>query len=247
MSSPVVFIHGLIGTLQLPDMTAAFAPGRALAPDLLGYGTQREVPPEAIDLPAQVEHLQRLIERHFPGEAVHLVGHSVGGVVAMLFAQTHGQQVLSLVSVEGNFSLDDAFWSATLARMPAAEACAMLDGFRADPAAWLARAGVDADARSLAIAERWLAQQPASTLQAMARSVVELTAPARYQDGLRRVFASHPVHLLAGARSRAGWHVPGWAEQAAASQTLIADAGHLMMLEQPPSFLSALKAALQLA
>jgi hypothetical protein len=42
--------------------------------------------------------------------------------------------------VEGNFSLDDAFWSATLARMPAAEACAMLDGFRADPAAWLARA-----------------------------------------------------------------------------------------------------------
>jgi pimeloyl-ACP methyl ester carboxylesterase len=131
--------------------------------------------------------------------------------------------------------------------MPAAEACAMLGGFRADPAAWLARAGVDADARSLAIAERWLAQQPASTLQAMARSVVELTAPARYQDGLRRVFASHPVHLLAGARSRAGWHVPGWAEQAAASQTLIADAGHLMMLEQPPSFLSALKAALQLA
>ena len=154
MHAPIVFIHGLIGTLQLPDMTAAFAPGRALAPDLLGYGTQREVPPEAIDLPAQVAHLQRLIERHFPGEAVHLVGHSVGGVVAMLFAQAHGQQVRSLVSVEGNFSLDDAFWSAAVARMPAAEACAMLEGFRAAPAAWLERAGVQVDAplvRSLGV------------------------------------------------------------------------------------------------
>jgi lipase len=247
MPSPVVFIHGLIGTLQLPDMTAAFATGRALAPDLLGYGALRQVPPEAIDLPAQVAHLQRLIERHFPDEAVHLVGHSVGGVVAMLFAQAHGERVRSLVSVEGNFSLDDAFWSAAVAAMPTAEACAMLDGFRAEPAAWLARAGVEADAHHLAIAERWLAQQPASTLQAMARSVVELTAPASYQDGLRRVFASHPVHLLAGARSREGWHVPRWAEQAAASQALIADAGHLMMLEQPQSFLSALKVALQLA
>jgi pimeloyl-ACP methyl ester carboxylesterase len=83
----------------------AFAPGRALAPDLLGYGAQRQVPVEAIDLPAQVEHLYRVLEEQLPGEAVHLVGHSVGGAVAMLFAQVHGERVRSLVSVEGNFSL----------------------------------------------------------------------------------------------------------------------------------------------
>lgn len=105
MHAPVVFIHGLIGSLQFPDMCAAFAPGRALAPDLLGYGAQRQVPVEAIDLPAQVEHLYRVIEEQLPGEAVHLVGHSVGGAVAMLFAQVHGERVRSLVSVEGNFSL----------------------------------------------------------------------------------------------------------------------------------------------
>ena len=247
MPAPVVFIHGLIGTLQLPELSAAFAAGRFLAPDLLGYGALRQVPAGAIDLPAQVEHLQRVIEAQFPGEAVHLVGHSVGGAVAMLFAQAHGERVRSLVSVEGNFSLDDAFWSAAVARMSAAEACAMLDGFRADPAAWLARAGVEVDAHRLNIAERWLAQQPASTLQAMARSVVALTAPDSYREGLRRVFAAHPVHLLAGARSRAGWHVPAWAEQAAASQTQIADAGHLPMLERPQAFLDAVRHVLQLA
>lgn len=168
MPAAVVFIHGLIGTLQFPDMCAAFAAGRALAPDLLGYGTLRQVPAEAIDLPAQVAHLYQVIEAQFPGEAVHLVGHSVGGAVAMLFAQAHGERVCSLVSVQGNFSLDDAFWSAAVARMSAREAEAMLAGFRADPAGWLASAGVAVDARSLGIAERWLAQQPAGTLQVMA-------------------------------------------------------------------------------
>ncbi|MFI8744321.1 alpha/beta fold hydrolase [Pseudomonas sp. NPDC077186] len=247
MHAPVVFIHGLIGTLQLPELSAAFVPGRFLAPDLLGYGALRQVSAEAIDLPAQVAHLHRVIEAQFPGEAVHLLGHSVGGAVAMLFAQAHGERVRSLVSVEGNFSLDDAFWSAAVARMSVLEAEAMLDGFRADPAAWLTRAGVAVDARSLGIAERWLAQQPASTLQAMARSVVALTAPDSYRDRLRRVFADHPVHLLAGARSRGGWHVPAWAERAAASQTLIEGSGHLMMLEQPQAFLAAVKRVLQLA
>ena len=121
-----------------------------------------------IDLPAQVAHLYQVIEAQFPGEAVHLVGHSVGGAVAMLFAQAHGERVCSLVSVQGNFSLDDAFWSAAVARMSAREAEAMLAGFRADPAGWLASAGVAVDARSLGIAERWLAQQPAGTLQVMA-------------------------------------------------------------------------------
>jgi pimeloyl-ACP methyl ester carboxylesterase len=244
MHTPVVFIHGLIGTLQLAELSAAFAPGRFLAPDLLGYGAQPDVPAETIDLLAQVEHLHQVIEESFPGEAVHLVGHSVGGAVAMLFAQAHGERVRSLVSVEGNFSLDDAFWSAAVARMSAAEACTMLDGFRADPGAWLARAEVAVDTRSLSIAERWLDQQPASTLQAMARSVVTLTAPDCYREALRRVFDTHPVHLLAGARSRAGWHVPAWAEQAAASQTLIEDCGHLLMLEQPNAFLAAVKRAL---
>ena len=49
----------------------------------------------------------------------------------------------------------------------------------------------------------------------------------------RRLFESVPVHLIAGARSRDGWHVPGWALENAASYTEIAGAGHLVMLEVP--------------
>lgn len=42
--------------------------------------------------------------------------------------------MLGLVDVEGNFTLADAFWSAELARKPAAEAEALLESYRADPA-----------------------------------------------------------------------------------------------------------------
>lgn len=245
MPLPIVFIHGLIGSLQFPELLRCFAPGPVLAPDLLGYGALREVPPAEVNIPAQVEHLRATLERHFGDQPVHLLGHSVGGVVAALFAHKYAERVESLVSVEGNFSLKDAFWSASLARMTPAQVEELLEGFRGDPAGWLARAGVAAEPALLRIAECWLAQQPASTLRAMAQSVVEQTGPAQYLEKLREVFARHPVHLIAGARSAAGWDVPDWARRAAASQSLIPHSGHLMMLENPGAFADALQRALQ--
>lgn len=245
MSCPIVFVHGLIGSLQFPELSHCFAPGPLLAPDLLGYGALREVAPAEVNIPAQVEHLRATLERHFGAEPVHLLGHSVGGVVAALFAHQYGERVRNLVSVEGNFTLRDAFWSASLARMTPAQVEAILDGFRNDPAAWLAGAGVPAEPALLRIAERWLAQQPASTLRAMAQSVVEQTGPAQYLEKLREVFARRPVHLIAGARSRPAWDVPDWAGRAAASQSLVADSGHLLMLENPEAFAATVQRALQ--
>ncbi len=168
MFSPIVFVHGLIGSLQFPELLDRFAPGQVLAPDLLGYGALREVAAGEVSIPAQVEHLRATLQRKFGDQPVDLIGHSVGGVVAALFAHRHPERVSRLVSVEGNFSLKDAFWSASVARMAAEQVEALLDGFRRDPAAWLAGAGVAAEPHRLRIAEDWLAQQPASTLHAMA-------------------------------------------------------------------------------
>lgn len=245
MSTPIVLIHGLIGSLRFPALIRCFAPGQVLAPDLLGYGALREVPAEEVTIPAQVEHLRMTLARHFGAEPVHLLGHSVGGVVAALFAHQYGERVRSLASVEGNFTLRDAFWSAAVARMAPAQVEELLEGFRRDPAGWLAGAGVAAEPALVQIADSWLAQQPASTLRAMAQSVVVQTGPAQYLDKLREVFAQRPVHLIAGARSHAGWDVPDWARRVAASQSLIPNTGHLMMLEAPGAFAQALKQALQ--
>ena len=241
---PTVLVHGLIGTLQVPDLAPHLGTGRVLAPDLLGYGALRDVPPSEIHLPAQVAHLRATLAAHFGDEAVDLVGQSTGGAVAALFAHAHPERVRSLVSVEGNFSLNDAFWSASVARMSDDEATRMLDGFRQDPKAWLGRSGISGEPRHLAVAMHWLRQQPASTIRAMAQSIVDVTGAPAYPQSLRAVFARHPVHLVAGARSRDGWDVPSWALQQAASLAVIPDTGHLMMIEQPAAFAAALKTAL---
>ncbi len=242
--APIVFIHGLIGTLQEPDLPGSFEPGRALAPDLLGYGSLSGVAPAEVSLPAQVAHLRETIERSFGAEPVHLVGHSIGGALAGLFAHEFAERVSALVSVEGNFTLKDAFWSSAVAKMTPEEAGRMLDGFRQDPGAWLARSGIAPQPHDVEIANRWLSRQPASTIRAMARSAVAETGSPDYLPKLRAVFSRHRVHLIAGARSRPGWDAPGWALSEAASLTVIPGAGHMMMLENPAGFAAAVKTTL---
>ena len=136
---PVVFVHGLIGHLQGSAM-ALGARGRvALAPDLLGYGQHRNVPEAAVSLPAQVDELQSCIRNAYGNERVDLVGHSVGGAIAMLLASKEPAMIRGVVSIEGNFTLKDAFWSASLGQMSISQVVAILEGFTSDPAGWLVR------------------------------------------------------------------------------------------------------------
>lgn len=236
---PYLLIHGLIGSLrELAPLFAAHG-RQALAPDLLGYGSRQDAEPSSITLDGQVAHLaQWLSQRGI--RRVHLVGHSVGGAIAMLFAAAYPHQVASIINVEGNFTLDDAFWSANVATMPPREAEALLAGFQQDPAQWLARSAISASPRHLDSAARLLANQPASTLQATARSVVAVTGRAAYLEAIRALFEGPiAIHLIAGEGSKDGWHVPEWARAHAASVTYL-PGGHLMMLEDPQRFVAAL-------
>jgi lipase len=118
--------------------------------------------------------------------------------------------VASLITAEGNFTLRDAFWSASVARMDQAEAEAMLDTLRIAPEGWLAQSGIAPTEERVSVATRWLDLQPASTLRAMGRSVVDTTGQPSYDALLRSVFVRMPVHLIAGERSRDGWDVQRW-------------------------------------
>lgn len=244
ITTPIVFVHGLIGTLKSPALTSHF-PGGAIAPDLLGYGSFVDVAPGEVNLHAQVAHLRDVISATFGDSAVHLVGHSVGGVVAALFARAFPDRVGSVVSVEGNFTLNDAFWSSSVARMSEAEATRMLGGFREDPVGWLARDGIAPAPQFLEVARQWLHDQPASTVRAMAQSVVQVTREPDYLINLRAVFAQHPVHLVAGERSRRGWDVQDWALEESASLTVQPNTGHMMMLEDTSGFVAILRDLLE--
>ncbi|WP_256737483.1 alpha/beta fold hydrolase [Pseudomonas sp. dw_358] len=237
--SPILLIHGLIGSLR--DLLPVFARQgiQAFAPDLLGYGTLQDTAPSLIHLDGQVAHLACWLKENNI-ERVNLLGHSVGGAVAMRFARAYPERVASVISVEGNFTLSDAFWSAGVARMAPVEAEAMLRDFRGAPGAWLARSGIDATPANLEMAARLLANQPASTLQATACSVVDVTGAPSFLEGVQAVFGGAiPVHLVAGERSFSGWNVPAWALESAASITRL-PGGHLMMVEDPEGFVSAM-------
>lgn len=240
---PILLLHGLIGDLSVPDIVRHFGDTPVYAPAMLGYGEFRDHPTDGLTLVDQVEHVARWLRKRWDGP-VHLVGHSVGGAVAVLFARSHLLLSYSLTTVEGNFTLNDAFWTRQLSGMPLAQVEALLASYQNDPAGWLAKSGVPATPRTLALARAWLAHQPASTLQAQARAVVSATGDDDYLRMVRSLARSHvPIHLLSGARSQAGWHVPDWLRALADSDTVITGTGHMMM-EEPERFAQAVLAAL---
>lgn len=51
-----------------------------------------------VTIDAQVEHLRELLGP----VPVHVVGHSVGGVIAALYAHRYPDDVLGMINVEGN-------------------------------------------------------------------------------------------------------------------------------------------------
>nr|WP_164904968.1 alpha/beta hydrolase [Streptomyces cyaneus] len=233
---PVVLLHGLIGPFADERAVTHLRPSVVLSPDLLGYGPEVDVDPDGITIDAQVEYVRTILDNGAPNTRVHLVGHSVGGVIAASFAHRYPGRVESFVNVEGNFTLADAFWSAQVSTKTPDQVNEMLEADRADPARWLRESGIESTGDRIRSAAEALAYQPASTIQATARAVVEYTGVPSYEQVLHEVFERTPVHLVAGARSRAGWNVPEWALTAAASYTEVPDAGHMVMLEAPDSF-----------
>jgi pimeloyl-ACP methyl ester carboxylesterase len=231
----LVMIHGLLGSSSYYDPQSQLAGLDVRTPDLLGYGSNRSIG-EGIGLHAQAAEIVRVL-REEVGRPAWLLGHSVGGAVMMLAAGQAPELVLGLISVEGNFTLKDAFWCARIAAMPEADWAAEYGAMEDDPAAWLERCGIEASDQRIAWARDILSNQPVETIQAMARSVVEVTGAPAYLEGVRRVLgAGLPLYLLGGELSAAGWDIPEWVLALACRSQVQPKAGHMMMLEDPAGF-----------
>lgn len=159
----------------------------------------------------------------------------------MLFARRYPELVRSVTSMEGNFTLKDAFWSKAISEMPLGDVERALIADQHDPAAWLERSQVTPNEERLRAALSHLTNQPASTMQAMAQSVVETTGRPEYLEDVRAVIeGGMPVHLLAGDRSRGAWDVPQFVLAAAHSLNVLPKTGHLVTIESPLLFQKAL-------
>ncbi|MGB9107321.1 MAG: alpha/beta hydrolase [Telluria sp.] len=233
--TPLLMIHGLLGSISFYDPQSLLPALDVVAPDLLGYGGKRSVD-QGISLEAQAAEIVRML-REDVGRPAWLLGHSVGGAVMMLAAAQAPELVRGLISVEGNFTLKDAFWCAHIAAMPDADWAAEYGAMEDDPAGWLERCGVEASDLRVAWARDILENQPYTTVQAMARSALDVTGAPAYLDGVRRVLGSGvPLYLLGGELSAAGWDIPEWVLALACQSQVQPKAGHMMMLEDPAAF-----------
>jgi pimeloyl-ACP methyl ester carboxylesterase len=231
----LLMVHGLIGPIDYFEPARLLAGIDVHAPDMIGYGRRRSEE-AGIDLPGQADALAQYL-RDEVAQPAWLLGHSVGGVVAMMVADRVPELVRGLISVEGNFTLRDAFWCARIAALGeeawAAEYGAMEDA----PAAWLEKSGIEADDERIAWARDILNNQPYTTVQRMARSVIAETGKPDWPELVRRVLVrGTPLYLLGGEQSAAGWDVPEWVLAAARQVLVQPKTGHMMMLEDPRHF-----------
>lgn len=111
--TPVVFLHGF-GSTKEDYADAALAPefaGRELlAWDAPGFGASDCDDLTAVSIPFLVK-TARAVLRHFDIERFHLVGHSMGGLTALLLADGEPGRVATFVDIEGNLAPEDCFLS----------------------------------------------------------------------------------------------------------------------------------------
>lgn len=72
-----------------------------MAPDWRGFGRTEWSNADCYWFPDYLADLESLLDVLAPAQSIHLVGHSMGGVVALLYAGVRPQRVSSVVNLDG--------------------------------------------------------------------------------------------------------------------------------------------------
>jgi pimeloyl-ACP methyl ester carboxylesterase len=245
-----VLLHGFVDAAASFDLVApalASSGLRVIAPDLRGFGESDRVRGGGYyHFPDYVADLDALVAKLAP-DPFFLVGHSMGGTVATLFAGARAERVAKLAVLEGLGPPDH----------PAEAAPVRMTRWLDDLAAPAkARAMTDEDAlRRLAIAHPGVPRDVLATrlprlYDSEARGwrhdpMHRTTSPMPFFASAFRAFAARvacPVLYVSGGPL--GWRVPDEAERLAAFANVthvdLEGAGHMMHWTAPAALASAL-------
>ncbi|MFC5498192.1 alpha/beta fold hydrolase [Caenimonas terrae] len=100
---PLVLVHGWMDvSASWQFVVDAFKDDHyVIAPDWRGYGLTESPPADNYWFPDYLADLDFLLDHYSPDAPVNLVGHSMGGNVAMLYAGTRPARIRRLVNLEG--------------------------------------------------------------------------------------------------------------------------------------------------
>ncbi|WP_309053931.1 alpha/beta hydrolase [Streptomyces sp.] len=225
-----VFVHGL-GCTGASDFAhiathPALGGGRALLVDLLGYGLSDR--PAGFDyrMESQAAAVAAMLD-HLGLAGVDLVGHSMGGAVAIQLAAARPDLVARLVVAEPNLRPGEGAFSGPVAAQE--EKAFVAEGF----------------ARMLATGDRpdYTARLRLADPLAVHRSAVALVQGTVPSGGELLVGLGVPRTFLVGE-----WSLPEpdaeWMAAAGVPVREVPAAGHNLMLDNPDGFATALAQAL---
>ncbi|KAI1028631.1 hypothetical protein LB503_002784 [Fusarium chuoi] len=128
---PIFFLHGFGGTKEdYVDiaLNPLFAGRPFLAYDTPGSGESTMLDLSLLSMSLLVSIAERVLEQ-FNITQYHLVGHSMGGLVANLLAQRQASLVQSFINIKGNLAPEDCFLSRQVIHYPSDDPEAFVDEF----------------------------------------------------------------------------------------------------------------------
>ncbi|GAB7531130.1 alpha/beta hydrolase [Pseudomonas sp. 3A(2025)] len=156
---PILFLHGFgstkedyVGITRQP----AFDGRPFVAYDAPGCGESQCSDLSRVSIPLLLATALKVLE-HYGIQRFHLVGHSMGGLTALLLAHHCPQRVLSFVDIEGNIAPEDCFLSRQIVDYPADDPQVFFNDFiertrhSADPASALYAASLPYKVRARAV------------------------------------------------------------------------------------------------
>jgi pimeloyl-ACP methyl ester carboxylesterase len=128
---PIVFLHGF-GSTKEDYADIVFYPALRAHPviayDAPGCGDTRCGDLSKVSIPFLVATAKAVLA-HFDVDRFHLVGHSMGGLTALMLAHESPRRIASFIDIEGNVAPEDCFLSRQVVDHSSDDAQAFFDDF----------------------------------------------------------------------------------------------------------------------